>query len=89
MNRPDIGHMSIDAEADIAVWSIRKGAFRFQDSAGAYIEGNEKLECEMTFRRGELMWDINARMTTHYKYMPELYGLETWREELVRPPKTL
>ncbi len=86
LNRTDIGNMSIGAEADIAVWSLRKGAFRFQDIAGAYIEGDEKLECEMTFRKGEVMWDINARMATHYKHMPKLYGLETWREELVRPP---
>ena len=86
LGRDDLGHLSAGAVADIAVWSIRKGRFGFQDSAGAYLAGNEKIECEMTFRAGKIVWDLNARSGTPYKVLPPLYGLNTQKEVLVRPP---
>lgn len=85
LRRTDVGNVTVGAEADIAVWAIRKGVFGFQDSAGGAVIGNEKLECEMTFRSGELVWDLNARSAQPYEALPPLYGIDTEKEALVRP----
>lgn len=84
-NLGDIGNMSVGTEADIAVWSVRSGSFGFQDSSGAVINGSKKLECEMTFCGGDLMWDLNARDGIPFEKMPELYGLDLDAEDLVVP----
>ena len=81
----NIGNLSMGTEADIAVWSIRSGEFGFRDMSGGVIKGNRKLECEMTFRAGELMWDLNARNGIPFEEMPDLYGFDPEVEDLVIP----
>ncbi len=58
--REDLGHLSKGAVADIAVWSVRKGSFGFVDAGGNKIKGNRKLEAELTFRAGNIVWDLNG-----------------------------
>ncbi|MBY7141767.1 amidohydrolase/deacetylase family metallohydrolase [Virgibacillus sp. NKC19-3] len=81
----NIGNLSVGTEADIAVWSVRSGSFGFQDTSGGVINGSKKFECEMTFRAGDLMWDLNGRDGIPFKEMPELYGLDSEAEDLVVP----
>ena len=45
------------AEADIAVLHRQKGDFQFRDCGWARIGGSERLECELTVRAGEVLWD--------------------------------
>ncbi len=60
IKREDLGNLSEGAPADIAVWSIRKGKFGFVDAGGNRIEGQEKLEAELTLREGKIVWDLNG-----------------------------
>lgn len=60
IKREDLGHLSKGAGADIAVWSIRRGKFGFVDAGGNRIEGNQKLEAELTLRDGKIVWDLNG-----------------------------
>lgn len=60
VKRTDLGHLSKDAVADIAVWSLRKGRFGFVDAGGNRIEGDQKLEVELTVREGKVVWDLNG-----------------------------
>jgi dihydroorotase len=60
IRRPDLGHLSEGAVADVAVWSIRKGKFGFVDAGANRIEGGEKLEAELTLREGKVVWDLNG-----------------------------
>jgi dihydroorotase len=60
IRREDLGHLSEGAVADIAVLSVRKGSFGFVDSGGKKINGNKKLEAEMTIRAGKIVWDLNG-----------------------------
>lgn len=60
VKRGDLGHLSKDAVADIAVWGIRKGRFGFVDAGGNKIEGDQKLEVELTLREGKVVWDLNG-----------------------------
>ncbi|MEX1239879.1 MAG: amidohydrolase/deacetylase family metallohydrolase [Cyclobacteriaceae bacterium] len=60
VKREDLGHLSKGAVADVAVWNVRKGKFGFVDAGGNKIEGDEKLEAELTLREGKVVWDLNG-----------------------------
>ena len=70
-------------EADVAVWSVREGNFRFRDNSGGAICGSRKLECEMTFRAGEVVWDANSRTARPYEELPQWYGIEAPDERVI------
>ena len=60
IHRDDLGHLSVGAEADIAVLRLREGDFGFVDVGGQKLEGKQKLECELTLRAGDVVWDLNG-----------------------------
>lgn len=60
INREELGHLSVGAGADIAVLNLRKGDFGFTDVRGWKINGDKKLECELTLREGKVVWDLNG-----------------------------
>ncbi len=60
IKRTELGHLSVGAEADIAVFKIRTGNFGFTDSHGNTIKGTQKLETELTLRAGKIEWDLNG-----------------------------
>ncbi len=60
INRPDLGNLSVNAEADITVFNIRKGDFGFLDIRKTVLKGNQKLEPELTIRAGKIVWDLNG-----------------------------
>jgi dihydroorotase len=60
IKRPDLGHLSVGAEADVAVLNVRRGAFGFVDSGGGKLSGDRKLECELTVKGGQVVWDLNG-----------------------------
>ena len=60
INRTELGHLTVGAEADIAILSIRTGKFGLFDTRGAKIETDKKLECQMTIRAGRIVYDLNG-----------------------------
>ncbi len=60
IKREELGNLSIGAEADVAVFNVRKGEFGFEDVEKKTITGNQKLEAELTIRAGEIVWDLNG-----------------------------
>ena len=84
-HRDDLGNLDVGAEADVAVWSVRHGDFCFADTANASNAGKQRLECEMTFRAGDLVWDLNARSASFYKELPVDYGYDKNKEVSVLP----
>ena len=64
IQRPELGHLSIGSEADIAVMSLKNGDFGFIDSHGFVLKGTQKLETELTIRAGKIEWDLNGRGAT-------------------------
>jgi dihydroorotase len=60
IQRENLGQLSEGAEADIAVFRLRKGDFGFLDSERSLNPGNEKLETELTLRAGKVVWDLNG-----------------------------
>lgn len=60
IKRETLGHLSVGAEADVAVLNLRDGNFGFFDYTGYKVNGNKKLECEMTIRGGQIVYDLNG-----------------------------
>jgi dihydroorotase len=60
IKREDLGHLSAGAVADIAVFRVAPGKFGFVDSGGYRLEGDRRIEPEMTLRAGRIVWDLNG-----------------------------
>lgn len=60
IKREDLGNLSVGSVADVAILSLRKGAFGFIDARNNSIKGDKKLEAEVTIRAGKIVWDLNG-----------------------------
>ena len=60
IQKPDLGHLGVGAEADLAVLNLRRGSFGFIDTRGGKATGDRKLECELTVKGGQVVWDLNG-----------------------------
>lgn len=67
IKRNDLGNLSEGAVADIAVLSMLNGNFGFIDAGGIKLEGNRKLEAELTIRAGKIVWDLNGMAAQKWK----------------------
>lgn len=60
IKREELGNLSVGSVADVAVIGVRNGKFGFRDIAGNRQEGKQKLECELTVKGGNVVYDLNA-----------------------------
>jgi dihydroorotase len=60
IKRLELGNLTEGTEADVAVFSLRKGDFGFLDVRGTKMKGTQKLEAELTIRAGKIVWDLNG-----------------------------
>jgi dihydroorotase len=60
IQRPDLGNLSVGAPADVAIFTLREGKFGFYSKDAKKMTGTKRLECEMTIRGGEIVYDLNA-----------------------------
>jgi dihydroorotase len=60
IKHPELGNLDTGAEADVTVLRLDKGRFGLVDSAGARKWGDRMLVCEMTLRKGRVVWDLNG-----------------------------
>ena len=67
IRHPELGTLSIGADADIAVLSRRQGKFSFRDCGWGRISGNERLECDLTLRSGNIVWDRSGLTCPDWK----------------------
>ncbi len=69
IRRPQLGHIAVGAEADIAVLRLEHGKFGFVDCVGGRIEGGQRLGCEMTLRSGKIVYDLNGRAGVPWRWL--------------------
>lgn len=60
LRKPELGNLSVGSEADLAMLTLREGKFGFFDTMGVRMMGDKKLECELTIRAGEVVYDLNG-----------------------------
>jgi dihydroorotase len=64
------GHLSVGADADVAVLRLERGNYGFIDSFGGRMKGNERLTCELTMRDGKVVYDLNGLAAIDYTQQP-------------------
>ncbi len=69
IKRPDLGHLSVGAVADLAVIRQDQGFFGFLDSRRVRYTGTKLLTAELTLRDGKVVWDLNGRAGEDYRQM--------------------
>ena len=67
IKHPELGNLDVGAGADAAVLRLLSGNFGFVDVRNFRIFGNQKLECELTLRDGQVVWDLNGLTAVDYK----------------------
>ena len=82
----ELGHLSVGANADIAVWKVMEGDFGFGDVAGGRIAARQRLNCELTLMGGSIAWDYNQRAGRDFRELGPGYGLRDGLDFIVRPP---
>ena len=60
IKRTELGHLTVGAEADIAILDFRTGKFGLFDPRGVRMETDKKLECQMTIRAGRIVYDLDG-----------------------------
>jgi dihydroorotase len=70
IHQEQLGHLSVGAPADIAVLRLETGKFGFVDSAGARMQGTQKLVCELTLRDGNVVYDLNGLTRPDWDKVP-------------------
>lgn len=62
----ELGHLTPGADADVAVFALDEGTFRFVDCGRATLTSSQRLRCALTLRAGEIV------------YNPDGIGLPEW-----------
>ncbi len=85
IDRTQLGHRSVGAAADVAVLNLAHGSFGYLDSFDGRLEGDRRLNCELTLKSGEVVWDWNGLSGVDYRDQGDAIGIREG-EELVMPP---
>jgi dihydroorotase len=73
IGRPELGTLSVGAEADVAVLQHQEGTFRFVDCGRARLTGSQRLQCLMTVRAGSIVYDPTGLSMPEWREAPEPY----------------
>ena len=79
----ELGNLSVGSPADVVVLKLESGNFGFVDMYGALMRGTKKLSCELTFRDGKLVYELNGLSRTEWDKLPAGYryqGDASWDE---------
>jgi dihydroorotase len=73
IGHPELGNLSVGAEADVAVFKLDQGDFGYMDCGRAKLRGDKKLACMLTVRAGEIVFDPNAMSVPEWQEAPPAY----------------
>jgi dihydroorotase len=73
IGRPELGTLSLGAEADVAVLQKLEGSFSFTDCGKAKMLGRQRLDCCMTLRAGKIVYDPTGLSMPEWEQAPKSY----------------
>jgi dihydroorotase len=86
IKRPELGHLSTGAGADVAVFRLAEESVNYADAFGARIGARQRLICEVTLRQGKVVWNWGSRGGTDYRKLESTYGIRRGIDQIVPPP---
>ena len=75
IHHEELGNLSVGSPADIAVLRLQQGNFGFTDMYGARLNGQQKLDCEVTVRNGKIVYDLNGITRPDWTTLPKNYKM--------------
>ena len=85
IGHPELGHLSVGAEADVTALNLMEGDFAYLDICGGRLEAKQRLRCELTVRAGQVVWDWNGRTGQDWREMGPAYGLRNVDDRALPP----
>lgn len=73
IGRPELGTLTPGAEADLAVFRLLEGEFGFADCGQAKLLGRHKLDCALTLRAGQIVYDPGGLSMPEWERAPAPY----------------
>lgn len=73
IGRPELGTLSPGAEADVAVFRKLEGTFSYADCGRARLTGSGRLECVLTLRAGQVVFDPAGYSMPEWEQAPAPY----------------
>jgi len=73
IHRPELGTLSVGAEADVAVLQYKRGEFSLQDCGYTRIDVDGKLDCVLTVRAGKIEYERDGLAVPLWEDAPESY----------------
>jgi dihydroorotase len=73
IGRPELGSLTVGAEADVAVLKLQEGAFGLVDCGRARVTADRKLECALTLRAGKIVYDPGGLSMPEWPDAPAAY----------------
>jgi dihydroorotase len=70
IHRPELGTLSPGSEADVAVFQAQEGDFSFTDCGRTRLAGKKRLECQLTLRAGEIVYDPTGLSMPDWEHAP-------------------
>ena len=67
LKHEELGNLNEGAVADVTILNLLHGNFGFVDAGGKRLEGNQKLDAELTIRAGKIVWDLNGLSAQIFK----------------------
>ncbi len=78
IGHPELGNLSVGAVADVAVFKLLSDDFSFVDCGKATLQGDKKLECALTLRAGEIVFDSSGLSMPAWQDAPAAYWRLPW-----------
>ncbi len=69
----ELGHLGVGATADVAVLRLARGECGFFDCGRARIVGDRRLEVQLTYQGGQLMYDASGLTMPRWQDAPPEY----------------
>jgi dihydroorotase len=73
IGHPELGTLSVGAEADVAVFDLENGEFGFWDCGRAMLAGSRRLRCRLTLRAGEVVYNPSGLGLPEWEKAPPEY----------------
>jgi dihydroorotase len=73
IGHPELGTLTVGSEADVAVLRQLWGRFDYTDCGRAKLIGDSRLECALTIRAGEIVYDPGGLSMPEWENAPAPY----------------
>ena len=73
IGRPELGRLDAGGEADVALLRLSRGQFGYWDCGRGRMVGDQRLECLLTVRAGQVVYDREGMTMADWRTLGPAY----------------